>query len=155
MWRNLKLPTSGICVMWRNFRFFHIYHYSLTKIDNVYSLWSFVAFYAISFCKNHFLQITLFCREICFVAIYAFLCGKKFSPKLFMWRKNDKYQVCVDGFITKVLQILPGNSFSLMIHKTNDLLHHHHHRSCHLKIDVFSRCVDLQIVKTGQNKPCP
>ena len=29
-----------------------------------------------------------------FVAIYAFLCGKKINQQLRSWRKNDKYQVC-------------------------------------------------------------
>ena len=30
-----------------------------------------------------------------FVAIYAFLCGKKINQQLRSWRKNDKYQVWV------------------------------------------------------------
>ena len=34
-----------------------------------------------------------FCREINFVAIYAFLRGEKFRQKLCLWRKKDKYQV--------------------------------------------------------------
>ena len=29
-------------------------------------------------------------------AIYALLCGEKFSQKLCPWRKNDKYEVCGD-----------------------------------------------------------
>ena len=41
-----------------------------------------------------FLRFTLFCREICFVAIYALLRGEKLSQKLYLWRKNDKYEVC-------------------------------------------------------------
>ena len=36
----------------------------------------------------------LFCCEICFVAICAFLCGEKFIQKFSQWRKNDKNQVC-------------------------------------------------------------
>ena len=44
----------------------------------------FVAIYAI-FCLN------------CFVVIYALLCGKKLSQKLYRWRKNDKYEVWVEG----------------------------------------------------------
>ena len=35
-----------------------------------------------------------FCREICFVAIYALLCGEKLNQRLRMWWKNDKYEVC-------------------------------------------------------------
>ena len=46
------------------------------------------------FVTNSFLQFTLFCREISFVAIYALLCGEKLSQKLCPWRKNYKYQVC-------------------------------------------------------------
>ena len=38
-------------------------------------------------------RFTRFCRENSFVAIYALLCGEKLNPKLYMWRKNDKYQV--------------------------------------------------------------
>ena len=37
---------------------------------------------------------TPFCREFCFVAIYALLCGEKLCQRLGMWRKSDKYQVC-------------------------------------------------------------
>ena len=44
--------------------------------------------------KKLFLRFTLFCREICFVTIYALLRGEKLSQKLYPWRKNDKYQVC-------------------------------------------------------------
>ena len=44
--------------------------------------------------KSDLLQFTLFCREICFVAIYALLCGEKLNQKLCLWRKKDKYQVC-------------------------------------------------------------
>ena len=44
--------------------------------------------------KSDLLQFTLFCREICFVAIYALLCGEKLNQTLRMWRKNDKYEVC-------------------------------------------------------------
>ena len=40
------------------------------------------------------LLFTLFCREIYFATIYALSCGEKLSPKVHMWRKNDKYQVC-------------------------------------------------------------
>ena len=47
--------------------------------------------------KSVLLQFTLFCREICFVAIYAFLCGEKVNQKLCLWRKKDKYQVCPFG----------------------------------------------------------
>ena len=40
-------------------------------------------------------QFTLFSRKICLVAIYALLCGEKLNWKLCLWRKKDKYQVCV------------------------------------------------------------
>ena len=38
-------------------------------------------------------EFTLFCCQICFVVIYADLCGEKLSQKLNLWRQNDKYQV--------------------------------------------------------------
>ena len=41
-----------------------------------------------------FLLFTLFWRNIRFVLIYALLCGEKLIQKIFMWRKNDKYEVC-------------------------------------------------------------
>ena len=39
------------------------------------------------------LLFTLFCRKI-FATIYALSCGEKLSPKVHLWRKNDKYQLC-------------------------------------------------------------
>ena len=47
--------------------------------------------------KSDLLQFTLFCRKICFVAIYALLCGEKFNQKLCLWKRKDKYQVWVRG----------------------------------------------------------
>ena len=38
--------------------------------------------------KSDLLQFTLFCREICFVVIYALLCGEKLNQKLCLWRKK-------------------------------------------------------------------
>ena len=53
-------------------------------------------------CKIHaFLLQNWFCCNLhtyvadFFVAIYAFLCGKKINQLLHSWRKNDKYQVWV------------------------------------------------------------
>ena len=43
--------------------------------------------------KSVLLQFTLFCREICFVVIYALLCGEKLNQNLCLWRKKDKCQV--------------------------------------------------------------
>ena len=48
---------------------------------------------------------TLFCRKICFVAIYAFLCGEKFNQRLRMWRKNDKYQVWYALFVRHLIRV--------------------------------------------------
>ena len=42
-----------------------------------------------------FVAIYAVLRAIGLVLIYALLCGEKFNPKLYMWRKTDKYQVCV------------------------------------------------------------
>ena len=54
----------------------------------------FVLIYAVLSQNQFVLPFTLFCREINFVAIYAFLRGEKFRQKLCLWRKKDKYQVC-------------------------------------------------------------
>ena len=45
-------------------------------------------------CKISFVTIYALCREMCFVAIYALLCGEKIIKKFSMLRKNDKYEVC-------------------------------------------------------------
>ena len=45
-------------------------------------------------CNIGFVAIYVLLWQICFVAIYALLCGEKIIQKLRMWRKNDKYQVC-------------------------------------------------------------
>ena len=46
-------------------------------------------------CNIGFVAIYVLLWQICFVAIYALLCGEKIIKKLRMWRKNDKYQVWV------------------------------------------------------------
>ena len=38
-------------------------------------------------------KFMLCCCKICFVAIYALLCGGKINQKLCVWRKNNKYEV--------------------------------------------------------------
>ena len=62
--------------------------------ENVYNLWCFNAYCAVLLQNRLILQFTLFCRKICFVAIYALLRGEKLSKKLCPWRKKDKYDVC-------------------------------------------------------------
>ena len=54
-----------------------------------YKWWGFIAIYAVLL-QN--LLIRLICSEI-FAKIYALSCGKKLSPNVHLWRKNDKYQV--------------------------------------------------------------
>ena len=63
--------------------------------NNVYNLWYFAAFCNVLLQNHFFLQVTLFCREICFCTIYVLLRGEKLSKKLYPWRKNDKYEVCI------------------------------------------------------------
>ena len=63
------------------------------QINNVYNLWCFNAYCAVSLQNRLILRFTLFCRKICFVAIYALLRGEKLSKKLCPWRKKDKYDV--------------------------------------------------------------
>ena len=45
------------------------------------------------FVAKSVLSRNLFCREICFVAIYALWRGEKLDPIFCLWRKKDKYQV--------------------------------------------------------------
>ena len=61
----------------------------------MYNFLCFVASYAVLLQNLSFMQFTLFCREICFVAIYALWRGEKLSQKFCLWRKKDKYQVWV------------------------------------------------------------
>ena len=108
MWRNFTFPYVTIAEkfeylhMWSSINFLHMKIWSLpffswvwcaisfVKINNVYNWWGFIAIYAILLLK---LLFTLFCREIYFATIYVLSCGEKLSPKVHMWRKNDKYQV--------------------------------------------------------------
>ena len=61
----------------------------------MYNFLCFVASYAVLLQNLSFMQFTLFCREICFVAIYALWRGEKLGQKFCLWRKKDKYQVCI------------------------------------------------------------
>ena len=63
----------------------------------MYNFSCFVASYAVLLQNLSFMQFTLFCREICFVAIYALWRGEKLSQKCCLWRKKDKYQVWFEG----------------------------------------------------------
>ena len=65
------------------------------RINNVFNFLCFVAFYTVLLQNLSFMRFTLFCREICFVAIHALWRGEKLSKKFYLWRKKDKYEVCV------------------------------------------------------------
>ena len=49
-------------------------------------------------CEIYFVAIYALFGLNYFVAIYALLCGKKLRRKLYRWRKNDKYEVCLGGW---------------------------------------------------------
>ena len=66
-------------------KFLHIWH--VCDVENV----------------STYLQFMHFCCEVCFVAIYALSCGEKFNKKMPLWRKNDKYEVCVSEGILNFL----------------------------------------------------
>ena len=70
--------------MWRNFSFPCMTIVGKLKFS--------IAFYDVLLLN---LLFTLFCRDI-FATIYALSCGEKLGPKVHLWRKNDKYQVCVE-----------------------------------------------------------
>ena len=73
----------------------------------MYNFLCFVASYAVLLQNLSFMQFTLFCREICFVAIYALWRGEKLSQKFCLWRKKDKYQVCAQTEVTLFKKGLP------------------------------------------------
>ena len=79
MWRILKFLH-----MWSNIKFLVMWKMS----PHMYNLCCFVVKLILS-------RFAHFCRKICFVAIYALLCGEKLNQKLPPWRKNDKYEVCL------------------------------------------------------------
>ena len=80
MWRNLKF-----CQNLRNFKCLHMTDVKKCEI------------YPVFCCKICFVTIyAVFCK-IRDVAIYALLGGEKLSPKLYGWRKNDKYEVCAQS----------------------------------------------------------
>ena len=73
--------------MGRNLKFLHSWH--VYDVENVFK-----CVHVMLFCwKIGFVVIYAVCREICFDAIYALLCGEKLNQRLRMWRKNDKYEV--------------------------------------------------------------
>ena len=67
----------------------HIWH--VCDVENVAIYAKCIAIYAVLLLN---LLFTLFCCEIYFATIYTLSCGEKLSPKVHLWRKNDKYQVC-------------------------------------------------------------
>ena len=98
---NIANIVSGEkIVMWRKNCHVEKFQRSMTIVGKLkispdvdkfqYNCWGFIAIYAVLLLN---LLFTLFCHEI-FATIYALsLCGEKLSPKVHLWRKNDKYQV--------------------------------------------------------------
>ena len=78
MWRNLRcLHMTDV----EKYEIFHIWH--VCDVENVAKYAKFIAIYAVLLLNLLFM---LFCSEI--------PCGEKLSPKVHLWRKNDKYQLC-------------------------------------------------------------
>ena len=71
----------------RNLKFLHIWY--VCDVGNASTYVRFVLFC----CKIGFVAIYTLLSQICFVAIYALLCGEKINQKLRVWRKNEKYEV--------------------------------------------------------------
>ena len=67
-----------------------LYIWHVCDVENVAIYAKFIAIYAVLLLN---LLFTLFCRESYFASIYALSYGEKLSPKVHLWRKNDKYQV--------------------------------------------------------------
>ena len=127
MWRNMKFSTSIICLMWSHLKylpslpFFSWFWFAISfvKINNVYNWWGFIAIYAVLLLN---LLFTLFCREIYFATIYALSCGEKLSPKVHMWRKNDKYQVWAQWYNVHILSWDYTINASKVLFHTNFML---------------------------------
>ena len=64
------------------YEIFHIWH--VCDVENVAKYAKFIAIYAVLLLNLLFM---LFCSEI--------PCGEKLSPKVHLWRKNDKYEVWI------------------------------------------------------------
>ena len=97
----VKISAYHVWQLWGNWNFrcvhmrdvekseiLHIWH--VCDVENVAIYAKFIAIYAVLLLN---LLFTLFCRKI-FATIYALSRGEKLSPKVHLWRKNDKYQVC-------------------------------------------------------------
>ena len=79
----INLEQNVLCgEMWRNLSCGEMFPHDILLHMN--KLTCFVA-------KSVLSQFTLLCRKICFVAIYALLCGEKLNQKFCLWRKKDKY----------------------------------------------------------------
>ena len=77
-------------VMWRNFSFPCMTIMGKLKIsphDNCGEIWNSPHLAFLQFFIHAVLSRYLFCRNL------ALSCGEKLSPKVHLWRKNDKYQV--------------------------------------------------------------
>ena len=78
MWRNIRwVHMTDV----ENSEILHIWH--VCDVENVAIYAKFIAIYAVLLLN---LLFTLFCHKIS--------CGEKLSPKVHLWRKNDKYEVC-------------------------------------------------------------
>ena len=104
MWRNFSFPCMTIVGKLKISP--HVEKFQMSPHDRCGEIWNsphmacvwcrkrchickIYAIYAVLLLN---LLFTLFCREI-FATIYALSCGEKLSPKVHLWRKNDKYQV--------------------------------------------------------------
>ena len=119
MWRIFSFPCMTIAV---KLRFsLHVEKFQMPSHDRCGKIWNsphlacvwcrkrrhICKIYAIFLKKISFVKNEL-CREIRFVVIYALLCGEKFVQKFSMWRKNDKYEVCmiliiIEGVCAEIL----------------------------------------------------
>ena len=72
--------------MWVNFRCLHMTDVEKSEIRHIWHVFDVenVAVYA------KFMQFCLL-----FTTVYVLSCGEKLSPKVQLWRKNDKKQVCI------------------------------------------------------------
>jgi len=90
-WRGISVFPHNRCgEMWIFAKFGEISHFSTGQ------MWRNLKFIQFFVIKS---VLRCFC-EIRFGAIYALLRGENFCKKLGRWRKNDKYQVCIQHGLT-------------------------------------------------------
>ena len=86
MWRNFSFPCMTIVGKLKISP--HVEKFQMSPHDRCGEIWN-SPHMACVWCRKR--------RHICkiYAILYALSCGEKLSPKVHLWRKNDKYKVCL------------------------------------------------------------